>query len=70
MSIFKSIGYRQLEEYFSGKISLSEAKELIKRDTRRYARRQLTWWRRDKEIQWCRTIAGADKLIAIFLQKK
>jgi len=38
--------------YLEGKCSLDEAVEILKRDTRRYAKRQLTWFRRDKRIHW------------------
>lgn len=48
----QSIGYRQLFQYFDGALSLAEAIALIKRDTRRFARRQLTWFRRDTRIHW------------------
>jgi len=43
----KTVGYSELFEYLDGKCSLDEAVELIKRNTRRYAKRQMTWWRRD-----------------------
>lgn len=47
------IGYRELNEYFNGNISLEEAKELIKRNTRRYAKRQFTWFNNQmKDIKW------------------
>lgn len=46
------IGYRQIGQYLQKKISLSEAIELIKRDTRHYAKRQMTWFKRDKRIHW------------------
>ena len=47
------IGYKELNEYFSGNISLDEAKELIKRNTRRYAKRQYTWFNNQmKDIKW------------------
>lgn len=47
------IGYKELNEYFSGNISLDEAKELIKRNTRRYAKRQFTWFNNQmKDIKW------------------
>lgn len=42
----KTVGYRELFEYMDGKHSLEEAVDLIKRNTRRYAKRQMTWWRR------------------------
>jgi tRNA isopentenyltransferase (miaA) len=47
-----TVGYKELFEHFEGKISLEKAIELIKRNSRRYAKRQLSWFRRDDEIQW------------------
>lgn len=47
-----SLGYRQMIQYFNGEISLEKAVELIKRDTRHFAKRQLTWFRHDPNIQW------------------
>jgi tRNA dimethylallyltransferase len=47
-----TVGYKELFEYFEKKISLEKAIELIKRNTRRYAKRQITWFNRDKEIHW------------------
>lgn len=46
----KTVGYRELFEYLDGKITLEEAVDLIKRNTRRYAKRQMTWWRRYKDF--------------------
>lgn len=48
----QGLGYRQMCRYIGGEIDLSAAVELIKRDTRRFAKRQLTWWRRDDKIFW------------------
>jgi len=48
----KAIGYKELFSYFNGGMSLIEAAELIKRNTRRYAKRQMTWFRRDERIKW------------------
>lgn len=48
----QTVGYREMFDYFDGKISREEAIELIKRNSRRYAKRQLTWFRRDSEIEW------------------
>ena len=48
----KSVGYREFFDFFEGKISKEKAIELIKRNSRRYAKRQMTWWSRDKEIVW------------------
>ena len=47
------IGYRELERYFKNEISLNEAKELIKQNTRKYAKRQFTWFNNQmKDITW------------------
>ncbi len=48
----RSIGYRHLISYLRGEVDLCEAVRLMKRDTRRYAKRQLTWFRADTEIKW------------------
>ncbi|WP_101263233.1 tRNA (adenosine(37)-N6)-dimethylallyltransferase MiaA [Labilibaculum filiforme] len=47
-----TVGYKELFEHLEGNISLDEAVELIKRNSRRYAKRQLSWFNRDKEIEW------------------
>lgn len=48
----QTVGYRELFDYLDGKITLDEAVERIKRNSRRYAKRQLTWFNKDKEIYW------------------
>jgi len=48
----QSLGYKQIVAYLLGEISLSTAIAEIKRDTRRFAKRQLTWFRREKELIW------------------
>lgn len=48
----RSLGYRQICSFLAGEYSLDGASELIKRDTRRYAKRQLTWFNQDREINW------------------
>lgn len=62
------IGYRQVGQYLRGEIGLERGIELIKRDTRRYAKRQLTWFRRDKRIKWIRGPKEAEKLVTKFLK--
>ncbi|MFN8241730.1 MAG: tRNA (adenosine(37)-N6)-dimethylallyltransferase MiaA [Bacteroidales bacterium] len=52
LNALNTVGYKEFFEYFDGKISRETAIELIKRNTRRYAKRQLTWWARDNEIEW------------------
>ena len=48
----QTVGYREMFDYFDGKQDLEETVRLIQRNTRHYAKRQLTWWRRDPEIRW------------------
>jgi len=48
----KTVGYTEIFDYFEVKHTLNEAIELIKRNSRRYAKRQLTWWQREPRIQW------------------
>lgn len=55
-----AIGIRELKAYFEGRYGLQEAKRLIKLNTRRYAKRQLSWFRRDKRIKWI-DIGEADR---------
>lgn len=51
-SVMTGIGYKELYEYFDGDISLDEAKDLIKKNTRHYAKRQMTWFRNKMDIKW------------------
>ncbi len=48
----QAIGYKELRPYLDGFVSLEEATEKLKMETRRYAKRQLTWFRRNKNINW------------------
>ena len=52
LNALNTVGYREFFDYFEGKTTKEKAVELIKRNSRRYAKRQMTWWARDKEIQW------------------
>ena len=52
LNALNTVGYKELFDYLDGKITLEYAIELIKRNSRRYAKRQLTWWARDNEITW------------------
>lgn len=47
-----TVGYKEFFMYFDGSISRDKAIELIKRNSRRYAKRQMTWWAKDKDIEW------------------
>ncbi len=52
LNTLRTVGYEELFAYVDGKYSLPEAIEKIKVNTRRYAKRQLTWFKKDKEYQW------------------
>ncbi len=52
MTSMQAIGYKEVIGYLEGKYTLEEAIEAIKQNTRRFAKRQLTWFRRDKRIEW------------------
>ena len=52
LTAMKTVGYRELFRYLDGEVSLEEAVDLIKRKTRKFARKQLTWFRKGKQYQW------------------
>ncbi|MCI0481825.1 MAG: tRNA (adenosine(37)-N6)-dimethylallyltransferase MiaA [Candidatus Dadabacteria bacterium] len=59
----QSIGYKEINRHLDGEIGLDEAVGLIKRDTRRFAKRQMTWLRRDKEIVWFELPVDYEKVL-------
>lgn len=52
LNSLNTVGYKELFTYFDGNCSLEEAVDLIRRNSRKYARKQLTWYRRDTDIHW------------------
>ena len=52
LNALQTVGYRELFEHFDGNCTFEEAVELVKRNSRRYAKRQLTWFRRDENTAW------------------
>jgi tRNA dimethylallyltransferase len=52
LNALQTVGYTELFDHLDGKMSLDEAVEAIKMNTRRYAKRQMTWFRRDNSIRW------------------
>ncbi|MBK7626252.1 MAG: tRNA (adenosine(37)-N6)-dimethylallyltransferase MiaA [Bacteroidales bacterium] len=52
LNAMNCVGYREFFEYFDGTITREKAIELIKRNSRRYAKRQITWWSKDGDIKW------------------
>lgn len=55
----QAIGYRQVIDYLDGRIDQSQARELTVIRTRQFARKQLTWWRRDQRIRWLSATAAS-----------
>jgi tRNA dimethylallyltransferase len=60
----QSIGYRQINQYLDKDLSLKTAVELIKRDTKRLAKRQMTWLSGDREINWHKVPFDVDSIIS------
>ncbi|RYZ22407.1 MAG: tRNA (adenosine(37)-N6)-dimethylallyltransferase MiaA, partial [Chitinophagaceae bacterium] len=52
LNALQTVGYREIFQYLDGELSLSQATDAIKQHTRQYAKRQLTWFRKDKEFTW------------------
>ncbi len=52
LNALNSVGYKEFFDYFEEKMSKGKTIELIKRNSRRYAKRQMTWWAKDKDIRW------------------
>lgn len=69
----QAIGYKEMLEYIDGKLTLNQAVEKIKQNSRRYAKRQLTWFKRNKEINWLSSQdpwGEAGEIIKNFLNKE
>ncbi|MFA6271702.1 MAG: tRNA (adenosine(37)-N6)-dimethylallyltransferase MiaA [Patescibacteria group bacterium] len=65
-----AIGYKQLSAYFRNEISQAEAIAQIKNDSHHYAKRQMTWFKRDSRIKWVTSVAEAEELVNNFLTNK
>jgi tRNA dimethylallyltransferase len=68
LNALQTVGYKELFDYFEGNCTLTEAVELIKRNSRRYAKRQLTWFRRHEQTHWL-SPTDIDKAITIIENK-
>ncbi len=60
LNALNTVGYREMFSFFDGLITREQAVGLIKRNSRRYARKQLTWWNRDNEIKWFDASGGRE----------
>ncbi len=59
-AILQSLGFDEIREYLSGRLALAEAKGLLKKNTRAFAKRQITWFGRDGRIQWMQISGGEE----------
>jgi tRNA dimethylallyltransferase len=69
LSPMHSIDYQEFKDYLEGKTTLDETKKLITKHHADYARRQMTWFKKDKSINWISSEEEAAKLISDFLKK-
>lgn len=65
----RAIGYKEIVAHLRGEISLSEAVQQIKKNTRRYARRQLIWWRSDPRIHWIEASRSAPSIASEIVER-
>lgn len=68
LNALQTVGYSEIFEYLDGKVSLETAVEEMKKNTRQYAKRQMTWFKKDKEIKWVKP-GRADEIID-FVEKQ
>ena len=59
----QGLGYKELLSFFEGELSLEEAVELIKRDSRHFAKRQLTWFRRERDAEFFSLDGRSDEAV-------
>ncbi len=64
----QALGYKEIKEYLEGKCTKEEAIEKVKQETRRYAKRQLTWFRKNKQTVWLDSTKGIQNNINIILE--
>lgn len=64
LNALQTVGYREFFDHFDGKLTLKEATELVKRNTRRYAKRQLTWLRKEKDLHWIKAGTAIGEVVA------
>ena len=68
----QGLGYKEILSYLEGEITLDEAVYLIKRDTRHFAKRQLTWFRREEDVIWIDKstfLYDEQKILAFMMEK-
>ncbi|AWM14577.1 tRNA (adenosine(37)-N6)-dimethylallyltransferase MiaA [Flavobacterium sediminis] len=65
LNALQTVGYRELFDYFDRKITLAEAIEQIKTNTRRFAKRQITWFKRTENVHWFDYLTAVTEIIAV-----
>jgi len=68
LNALQTVGYKELFEHLEGKYDLTRAIELIKQNTRNFAKRQMTWFRKDPGIKWFENSSGAKEKIIEYIQ--
>lgn len=71
MTSMQGLGYKEILAYFDGELTLEEAIYILKRDTRHFAKRQLTWFKREQDVTWIQKEAfdsDTDKILSYILQ--
>ena len=69
LNALQTVGYRELFSYFEDEISLEFAIEEIKKNTRRFAKRQLTWFKRNSETKWFNYLTDRKEIIRFLIEK-
>ena len=64
LNALQTVGYRELFGHLAGDLSLVDAVEIIKINTRQYAKRQMTWFKKDEEVMWCKP--DFERVVEIF----
>ena len=72
MISMQGLGYKEILDYLNGATSLEEAVYILKRDTRHFAKRQITWFKREKDVIWVNKDEfdyDEEKIVAFLLEK-
>lgn len=70
LNALQTVGYKELFSYFEGELSLAEAISEIKKNTRRFAKRQLTWFKKDQDIHWFHYKTSFENILAHIKSQK
>lgn len=69
LNALQTVGYRELFQYFDGTLTLEKAVEEIKKNTRRFAKRQGTWFRKNQQIHWFDYTSKSDDIVTFIKEK-